>query len=175
MRMARRFIVIALLLAPTATQALELRGGPLRQDFASLWAAGPAHERDWAVNAELAFDPVGAVLGGRLIPFVGGTVAPGTEVDKVYAGLNWELSSDRLFLRLGLGAALHDGETENPATFGRRRQFGSSLLFHVPVEIGARVTERLSISAYFDHMSNAGLADLNPGLDTAGLRLGWRF
>ncbi len=174
-RAAALVVATTLSLSPVAAPALELRGGVLRQDFASWWAAGRTYERGWALNAELAFDPVGGLIGGRVIPFVGGTLAPGSEVDKVYAGLNWELSGEVAFLRLGIGAALHNGETENRATFGRRRQFGSSLLFHVPFEAGVRVTERLSLSAYFDHMSNAGTSDFNPGMDTIGARLGWRF
>lgn len=178
MRCAAIFAAIGatlLTFPPAAAPAVELRGGMLRQDYASWWAVGRNYERDWAINAELAFDSLGALVGGRVIPFVGGTLAPGEEMDKLYAGLNWELSGEVAFLRLGIGATVHNGEAENRATFGRRRQFGSSLLFHVPIEAGIRVTERLSVSAYFDHMSNAGTSTFNPGMDTIGARLGWRF
>lgn len=167
----------ALILAAPAgpAAALELRAGVLRQDFASLWAAGPRHERAWALNAELGFDPWTRVLGGEIAPFVGGTLAAGNALDRAYAGLGWELSGERAYLRLGLGAAVHDGETDDPGSYGRRRQMGGRVLFHVPLEVGWRLTGRLSAGLYFDHVSNGTLGSPNPGLDSAGLRLGWRF
>ncbi|QJE73608.1 acyloxyacyl hydrolase [Aerophototrophica crusticola] len=176
MRIPRMAALAALLLAiPGMAGAGELRLGLLRQDFTSFWAAGRNFERAWALNAEWAADPLGRVIGGELIPFAGGTWAPGKELDRLHAGLNWQLSADRAFLRLGLGVAVHNGKTNDPDSYGRRRQMGSRFLFHVPVEVGFRLDQRLSLSAYFDHVSNANLDDINPGIDTAGLRVGLRF
>lgn len=183
----RRFrsgILASLLLAATGTaapaDAMEFRGGLLRQDAFSLWAIGTNRERAWAILAEVGFDPVARVLGGDIAPMVGGTLAPGRELDTAYAGLTWTLEGDAAFLRLGIGGLIHSGNLENRAAAARRRQLGSRVLFHVPVEVGLRLgpdggAAPSWVGLYFSHMSNADLADPNPGMDNLGVRLGWRF
>ena len=153
----------------------ELRGGVIRQDFKDLWAAPAEYERAWALNAEIGFAPLFTVLGGDFAPFAGATWAPGDNVDKLYGGLAWEFRLDTLFLRAGVGGVVHNGKVNSPTSFGTRRQFGSRVLFHVPVEIGVRVAERTRVSLYFDHMSNAKFSDFNPGMDSLGIRVGWSF
>jgi len=37
------------------------------------------------------------------------------------------------------------------------------------------IGEKTSLSLYLDHISNANLCDNNEGLETAGVRLGFRF
>ncbi|HYE48767.1 MAG TPA: acyloxyacyl hydrolase [Azospirillaceae bacterium] len=161
-------------LAPAAG-AVELRGGVLRQDFDDLWSAGQEFEQGWALNAELGLDPIIDLGLVDLSPFLGGTWTPGSEVDKVYAGLGLELGGGPLFFRVGLGAALHNGDSNDPKDYGRRRQFGSDVLFHIPVEAGIGLVPGVRLSLYFDHMSNGNLDDINPGMDTLGVRLGVGF
>lgn len=170
------FLLLSLLAGACAAAAGELRGGVVRQDFKDLWAGPAEFERAWGLNAEWGFDPFGRILGGTLAPFAGGTWTPaGGKVDKAYAGLSLEWALQSAFLRLGLGGAVHNGRIDDPATFGTRRQFGSRVLFHIPVELGVSVTPRTRLSLYFDHMSNARLARWNPGLDSLGLRITWRI
>ncbi|HYC06031.1 MAG TPA: acyloxyacyl hydrolase [Azospirillaceae bacterium] len=168
-------VVCGLITHAPAADATEIKAGVVRQDFSSLWAAGPEFERGWGLNGEIEFDPVVDLIGLDLSPYVGGTLTPGSEVDKVYAGLGLELGAGPMFFRLGLGAALHNGDTEDPDDFFSRRQFGSQVLFHIPVEAGVGIVPGVRVSLYFDHMSNAGLADYNPGMDTLGLRIGLGF
>ena len=49
------------------------------------------------------------------------------------------------------------------------------MLIHVPIELGFRFDQHNSLSIYFEHMSNAGLADANEGMDLLGARYGYRF
>jgi hypothetical protein len=56
-----------------------------------------------------------------------------------------------------------------------RKALGSRVLFHIPVEIGYRLDEHNSLSAYFEHMSNAYTVDPNEGMDRLGVRYGYRF
>ncbi|MCO6428593.1 acyloxyacyl hydrolase [Nitrosomonas communis] len=59
-----------------------------------------------------------------------------------------------------------------------RKTLGSQVLFRIPIEIGYRLGTRSALSVYFDHVSNASLADNNEGMDTfLGLdgRFGYRF
>ena len=156
--------------------AAELRGGVVRQDFQDLWAAPAKQERAWGLNAEWGFDPLGRLLGGDVAPFVGATWTPARgKVDKAYAGISLEWNLEPAILRLGLGGVVHNGKVDDPATNGIRRQFGSRVLFHIPVELGLAVAPGTRLSLYFDHMSNAGLARLNPGMDSLGIRIGWRL
>jgi lipid A 3-O-deacylase len=56
-----------------------------------------------------------------------------------------------------------------------RKALGSRVLFHVPLELGWRWGRRNSVSLYSCHISNAGLAEENEGLDNIAIRYGYRF
>ncbi len=71
------------------------------------------------------------------------------------------------------GAAVHDGELETGE--GGKKQLGSRLLLRIPFEIGYSISYHHRISLAFDHVSNAYLASPNEGMDTLGLRYGYRF
>jgi len=161
-------------MAPAAG-AWELRTGLLRQDAFAFWAAGTTFERAWALQAEIGFDPLFRAAGGEIAPMIGGSWAPGAEVDTAHAGVTWTVRGDAAFLRLGIGGVVHNGDSDDPKDYRRRRQFGSRVLFHVPAEVGVNLTGRTWVSAYYVHMSNADLATPNPGMDSVGVRVGWSF
>ncbi|MBT8353708.1 MAG: acyloxyacyl hydrolase, partial [Desulfofustis sp.] len=75
---------------------------------------------------------------------------------------------------LGLGLAVHNGETDE-GNVADMNQLGSTVLFRLAFEVGFTIGDRHLISLMFDHISNAYLADPNEGLDTLGLRYGYRF
>jgi hypothetical protein len=152
----------------------ELRGGALSHDTGGLWS-GDHVEHGFDLNAELIFRRGTVPLrAGALRPHVGATWNSRSYTSKLYAGATWRLAADSgAFFELGLGAAIHDGKLE---TNDRdRKQLGSRLLFRVPIELGLAIGEHHSLSLFFDHLSNAGLADENEGLDTLGVRYGYRF
>ena len=70
-------------------------------------------------------------------------------------------------------ARVHDGLLD--PTDPDKKALGSRILFHIPIEIGLRLDDRRSISVYFEHMSNAFLVDSNEGLDSIGVRYGYKF
>jgi hypothetical protein len=152
----------------------EVRGGVLAHDIGGLWS-GEHVEHGFDVNAELIFRPGRVPLRlGSLRPHVGATWNTRGYTSKLYGGFAWRLASESgAFFELGLGAAIHDGKLE---TSDRdHKELGSRLLFRIPIEIGLAFGARHSLSLAFDHVSNAGLADENEGLDTLGLRYGFRF
>jgi hypothetical protein len=154
----------------------EIRGGPLWHDVDGLWSDERVERGiDW--NAELLLWKKGLVLPfglGSLHPNLGASVNDAGDTSKVYAGVLLDLETPfGLFLDLGIGGAWHDGarETRDPD----RKELGSRLLFRIPIELGYAFTEHHRLMVSFDHVSNAGLASPNEGLDTLGVRYGYRF
>lgn len=113
--------------------------------------------------------------GGRigstpLQPYVFGALNTAGETSYAAAGLSAKFG-DRLFIRPGLGLAIHTGSTDD---FQRtdRIAFGSRILFQPELGIGARISDRATIEASWIHMSHATLfGGQNPGIDNLGVRL----
>jgi hypothetical protein len=114
-------------------------------------------------------------------PDIGGDLNTAEDTSQFYLGLVWTAplfddvltSGDSVFLDLGFGPAFNDGEisTIDPD----RKSLGSHTLFHGSLGLGYRFDRRYSVSIYYEHSSNAGLARENQGLNNAGLRLGLAF
>ena len=156
-----------------APRGLEFRGGVLAHEVPGLWS-GFRLESGVDINAELLFGSGFPILGGTIRPAIGATVNTAGDTNKAYVDARWEIEGPSgIFLGLGLGAAVHDGLLD--PTDPDRKALGSRVLFHIPIEIGWRFDERNSISVYFEHISNGFLADSNEGLDSIGVRYGYRF
>jgi lipid A 3-O-deacylase len=84
---------------------------------------------------------------------------------------------DRVYIRPGLGIALHTGSaTKHQINGNHEIEFGSRLLFEPELSVGTKVNDRMSIEASWVHLSHAQLlSDQNPGLDTVGMRLNFRL
>jgi lipid A 3-O-deacylase len=84
---------------------------------------------------------------------------------------------DRIFIRPGVGLAIHTGSAAKvhyPADDDI--EFGSRILFEPELGIGARINDRLTVEASWVHMSHATIfSDQNPGIDNVGLRLSYRL
>lgn len=193
--MRTRFGAILLaLLCPAAAYAqepgLEFRAGIMYHDAA--WFVRPgAHDELQVegpgpdVNFELLFrspDFLKAVWSPR--PHLGVTFNTAGETSQAYLGLTWRADlSDSLFVELAGGGAVHNGKTTGIApdpyepytTADGRKLLGCRALFRLAAAVGVQLNERYSLALGLDHISNGHLCDLNPGLDTVGLRLGYRF
>lgn len=79
----------------------------------------------------------------------------------------------RIYVRPGLGLAIHTGSAEKfKDPTDHEIDFGSRVLFEPEIAIGTRVNSRLSIEASWIHMSHAQLfGGQNPGIDNLGVRL----
>ncbi|MGD9261841.1 MAG: acyloxyacyl hydrolase, partial [Desulfobacterales bacterium] len=82
-------------------------------------------------------------------------------------------TTPRFFFNTGIGLALHNGELDTSDS--DKKSLGTRLLFRIPFEFGYQLTRHHSLSLMFDHISNAYLANENEGMDTLGLRYGYRF
>ena len=78
-----------------------------------------------------------------------------------------------LFFGVSFGGSVHNGETKTDRS--DKKELGCRLLFRESLEFGYRFGGRHAITAFLDHISNANLCDKNEGLETVGLRYGYRF
>jgi lipid A 3-O-deacylase len=132
-------------------------------------------------NADVTFAAAYQVpyFGGVIRPAVGGTLsALGTNL--AYADARYRIDGPfsyylprEVFFMLGLGGAFHNGNVQREAD--DRKAFGSRLLLHIPAEIGWQFNHHHSIALYWEHVSNAGFAKPNEGMDNLGVRWGYRF
>ena len=80
---------------------------------------------------------------------------------------------DGFFGYFSEGGSVNDGKisTTNPA----RKSLGSHVLFKEGLDLGYQFNDVISLAAFVDHISNAGLANRNEGLTSAGMRVGYKF
>jgi lipid A 3-O-deacylase len=152
----------------------ELKIGAQVHDVPYMWSGFHREPYSVDLNLEAQFSPSVAFLGGRLRPALGATINFEGYTSKAYLDARWQRDCDyNMFYALGLGIAVHDGET---FTSDREfKQLGRRVLFHPNAEIGFRLSEHQTVSVFFEHISNASTESKNQGLDTLGLRLGYRF
>jgi hypothetical protein len=156
----------------------EARLGILAHDVPDLWSGFRLERGGVDINGELVLRPALALFGGMVRPVIGGTVHTGGGTSKGYIDARWQwdaplTSAGGLFIGLGVGAAIHNGETQpiDP----KAKALGRRVLFHFPAEIGWRFDQKNSLSLYFEHISNGYTAKPNEGLDSLGIRYGYRF
>ncbi len=151
----------------------EIKLGALLHDVPGLWSHFQLERTAIDANLEVLFHPVGSVIGGELRPAVGVTLNPNGETSKAYVDLRWQAAIGRSwYVALGMGAAYHNGELD---LVPGRKALGSHFLFHPSLEIGLNLNEHNNVSLFFDHMSNWNTQRYNEGMDTLGLRYGYRF
>ena len=105
-------------------------------------------------------------------PYVFAAVNTAGETHYAAAGLAFKFG-DKLFIRPGLGIAVHSGSTRDFTRPGSDRiDFGSRILFEPELGVGVRISERATLEASWVHMSHAQLFSAqNPGIDNIGARL----
>lgn len=174
-------ILLVFAAAPAAAQIRidEMRGGVLAQGCCG---QGSNKEQGVSINLEALFgspDFLSAVGAPR--PLVGVSVATDSDAtSQIYGGIEWRVHfSKRLFATGTVGASLHNGETDRFDRIADRDRMNSTVflgcrvLFRLGGDLGYELTDRLSISAHWNHVSNAELCSENEGLDHLGLRVGY--
>lgn len=156
--------------APKAVS--ELRLGVMRH---GVHVFVDAEEPGVDVNAEVLFaspDFLRVLWSPR--PHLGGSLNTSGDTSQLYFGLTWDVDLfDPVFFEASFGGAVHDGETNDDSQ--GRKALGCRVLFRESLALGWRLDARHSLSVMLDHISNGQLCDHNEGLDTLGLRYGYRF
>jgi hypothetical protein len=147
--------------------ASELFGGLFKHGVDTPLTLGGSPEGGVDLQLGYRADPI--IRGTGLSPYAFGALNSKGDTSYAAVGLAWKFG-DRLYVRPGLGLAIHNGSAGN---FNRpdRIAFGSRILFEPEVGIGARLNERVTIEASWVHLSHATLfARQNPGIDNIGVR-----
>lgn len=151
-----------------------LRVGLAAHDVDGLWS-GKSKEKGPDLSAEVVLNQtLFHLFAATAYPNAGASLNTRGDTSNVYGGflLQWEPDS-AFFFSTGLGLALHDGERDTDSD--DRKSLGSRSLFRIPIEIGYTIDRHHRIILAFAHMSNAGLASPNEGMDTLGLVYEYRF
>lgn len=152
----------------------EIRGGVMAHDVGFF---GGAKEEGVDINVEYLFGGLtgsffNAIWSPR--PHIGLSVNTAGDTSQVYAGLSWQWTiHGPWFIGASFGLSLHNGKTETREL--DRKELGSPVLFRESLELGVRILPQHSVSIMLDHISNARLFDHNEGMETVGLRYGYRF
>lgn len=109
-------------------------------------------------------------------PYLFASANSAGETHYAAAGLSFKFG-DKVFVRPGLGIAVHTGSAANFShPHHDHVDFGSRILFAPELGVGVKLGERASIEASWVHLSHATLlGDQNPGMDNIGARLNWKF
>ena len=164
-------LVAAILSAPAA--AGEVFGGLYVHDVDTpLTASGIEGGMD--VQLGYRWDPLTGSRGPQ--PYVFAAVNSAGETHYAAAGLSFKFG-DKVFIRPGLGIAVHTGSARNFTRPGSDHiDFGSRVLFEPELGVGFRLGGRTTLEASWVHMSHAQLfGRQNPGIDNIGARVSYRF
>lgn len=109
-----------------------------------------------------------------LQPYAFGALNTSGETSYAAVGLSARFG-DRLYIRPGLGVAVHNG-SDNEYNRTDKIAFGSRMLFEPELALGYQISDRASVEASWIHMSHAQLfGGQNPGIDNFGVRFGWKL
>jgi hypothetical protein len=159
-------------LFPSAATAGEAFGGLYKHGVDTPLTLGGSPES--GVDVQLGYRTAPVILGTGLAPYAFGAVNSKGDTSYAAAGLAWKFG-DRLFVRPGIGIAIHNGSAGN---FNRtdRIAFGSRVLFEPELGIGVQINGRMTIEASWVHLSHATLfGGQNPGIDNIGARFGLKL
>jgi lipid A 3-O-deacylase len=149
-----------------------------------------AHAVDTPFTFETGEEGIDIQIGARTEPiqalaFIGkpsaqafGSLNTAGDTSFVAAGLSWAVDLGRIYVRPGIGLALHDAPSRRVDPETRlRTDLGSRVLFAPEIAIGTSVSQKVSLELSWVHVSNAQLfnSEQNPGIDMIGLRLNLRL
>jgi lipid A 3-O-deacylase len=159
--------------AATPAQADEIIGGLYVHDV-DTFATIAGEEAGVDVQLGWRGDRIGKT---RLQPHVFAAVNSAGKTNYAAAGVSMKFG-DKLFIRPGVGLAIHTGSAANfQDETNNHLEFGSRILFEPELGIGARISDRATIEASWVHMSNGQIfdRDQNPGIDNLGVRFAFKL
>lgn len=166
-----------------AAQAGELRLGVAHHDLTET-------EDGVDVQVSYVFGPAPDISVRRygVRPYLVGAANTEGHINFGGAGLQIEAALTRAwFAEFQGGFIVHDGRTKLPppdqpilrqAVADSERTYGCDVLFHLSPAIGRQITQNVTLSVYWEHLSHGQILcedDKNEGLDNLGVRAAVRF
>lgn len=132
----------------------------------------PTGEEGRDIQAGYRTKPIeGLAAVGSPSAYVHAQVSLDGNTNVVAAGLSWKIG-DKVYVRPGIGLAVHDDKIPEGGANGKRVDLGSRILFEPELALGARLSKKMSGEISWVHISNAQLlSSQNPGFDFIGARL----
>lgn len=167
----RNALLLAIALAvPSAASATDI--------FAGVHAHGVktplSLEADREGGIDLSVGVRGKPVFWKLQPYAFGQLNTDGGTNFLAAGVSAKFGNS-IYVRPGVGLAIHDGSASN-VDLPDRLAFGSRVLFAPEIAVGTQLNERIGLEASWVHFSHAQLAGKqNPGIDNIGVRLNVRL
>lgn len=157
------------LLTATPAQAGEIFGGVYVHDVDTFLTIAGVEK-----GADIQLGYRGGRIGKTpLQPYAFAALNTSGKTSYAAIGLSAKFTFDRIFVRPGLGIAIHNGSARDFQIEGNGElELGSRVLAEPELGIGTRINERLTIEASWVHMSHGQFfTEQNPGIDNLGIRL----
>jgi hypothetical protein len=163
--------LIGLAAIPAAAQAQEIYAGTSFHGVDTPFTL-EAGERGSDVQLGIRGAPIeGLKPVGSPSAYLHGQLSLNSNTSLVAAGLSWKFGS-KIYVRPGIGLALHNDKIKEFRADGRRLDLGSRILFEPEIALGAKLSERTAFELSWVHVSHATLlSGQNPGMDFIGARL----
>ena len=162
------FLCVGLLASASPAAAGELFGGLYAHDVKT-----PLDKSGVEGGADVMLGWRGGNIGRTpLQPYILGALNTSGDTSYAAVGLSAKFGH-KLYVRPGLGLAIHTGSTKDfHDPTNHKIEFGSRVLFEPEFGIGVELNDRLSVEGSWVHMSHAQLfGRQNPGIDNLGVRL----
>ena len=159
---------LSLLATASPAAASEVFGGIYAHDVKT-----PLDKSGVESGADIQLGYRGGNIGlTPLQPYIFGAVNTAGDTSYAAVGLSAKFGKS-IYVRPGLGIALHTGSTKNfQDPTNDKIEFGSRVLFEPEIGVGTQLNDRLSVEASWVHMSHAQIfGRQNPGIDNLGVRL----
>jgi hypothetical protein len=114
-------------------------------------------------------------------PTIGGEINTSGFTNQAYFGATWTwqlannvvMPGDGVTFGFFFGPSFNDGDIIGKAP--NKKSLGANVLFREAFELGYQITPVYTVSGFFDHVSNGGLAKQNQSINDVGVRFGFRF
>jgi lipid A 3-O-deacylase len=169
--MRLRLLLTAALCLPAPATAADLFGGVYLHDV-NTPLTSDIHEGGHDFELGYRFDRLAGLgpIGGPA-PYMFVSVNDRGDTSLAAAGLAWKIGGP-VYVRPGIGLAVHTGPGRRVDVSGKRTDLGSRVLFEPELALGMQILARLSVEASWVHVSHAQLfSRQNPGIDMIGVRL----
>lgn len=130
------------------------------------------------VQVGIRFEPTKLDFLGNPEPYFLASVNTAGDTNFLAGGLSWKIEAGKIYIRPGIGLALHTAPaTRFDPILRRRTDLGSRVLFAPEIGVGTKLAENIDVEASWVHISNAQLFDSgqNPGIDMIGFRMTFKM